>query len=260
MHGEVIPQEEINQKYLRSLSQAWTMHTIMWRNKPEITMSLDYLYNNLKSYESEGAIDCSTTVENLSDVVIYSFFASQPRNRSYLADYEEIDGGFVAIREFKLTDESHVLLKVPRKNNMYSVDLKNIVSKGGLTCLLGKATSDESNLWHKRLRHDFPGAGFKPSGEEEKKDVEDLWNEDSEVPRIEEPRVNQEKDANVNSTNNINTVSPTDNAAGIEDNDVDENVVYRCVDDPNMPDLEEIGRFIDIENDDSGADINNLDT
>ncbi|GJR42555.1 putative ribonuclease H-like domain-containing protein, partial [Tanacetum coccineum] len=32
---------------------------------------------------------------------------------------------------FKLTDESHVLLKVPRKDNMYSVDLKNIVPKGG---------------------------------------------------------------------------------------------------------------------------------
>ncbi|GJY34734.1 hypothetical protein Tco_0419203 [Tanacetum coccineum] len=29
--------------------------------------------------------------------------------------------------DFKLTDESHVLLKVPRKDNMYSVDLKNIV-------------------------------------------------------------------------------------------------------------------------------------
>ncbi|GJV54719.1 putative ribonuclease H-like domain-containing protein [Tanacetum coccineum] len=54
---------------------------------------------------------------------------------------------------FKLTDESHVLLKVPRKNNMYSVDLKNIVSKGGLTCLFAKATSDESKLWHRRLGH-----------------------------------------------------------------------------------------------------------
>ncbi|GKC13754.1 putative ribonuclease H-like domain-containing protein [Tanacetum coccineum] len=54
---------------------------------------------------------------------------------------------------FKLTDESHVLLKVPRKNNMYSVDLKNIVPKGGLTCLFAKATSDESKLWHRRLRH-----------------------------------------------------------------------------------------------------------
>ncbi|GJT49470.1 putative ribonuclease H-like domain-containing protein [Tanacetum coccineum] len=54
---------------------------------------------------------------------------------------------------FKLTNESHVLLKVPRKNNMYSVYLKNIVSKGGLTCLFAKATSDESKLWHRRLRH-----------------------------------------------------------------------------------------------------------
>ncbi|GJU46560.1 putative ribonuclease H-like domain-containing protein [Tanacetum coccineum] len=32
---------------------------------------------------------------------------------------------------FKLIDESQVLLRVPRKNNMYSVDLKNIVPKGG---------------------------------------------------------------------------------------------------------------------------------
>ncbi|GJV11632.1 putative ribonuclease H-like domain-containing protein [Tanacetum coccineum] len=54
---------------------------------------------------------------------------------------------------FKLTDESHVLLKVPRKHNMYSVDLKNIVPKGGLTCLFAKATSDESKLWHRRLGH-----------------------------------------------------------------------------------------------------------
>ncbi|GJV14129.1 putative ribonuclease H-like domain-containing protein, partial [Tanacetum coccineum] len=50
----------------------------------------------------------------------------------------------------ELTDESHVLLKVPRKNNMYSVDLKNVVPKGGLTCLFAKATSDESKLWHRR--------------------------------------------------------------------------------------------------------------
>ncbi|GJW87621.1 putative ribonuclease H-like domain-containing protein [Tanacetum coccineum] len=134
------------------------------------------------------------------------------RNMSYLTDFEEIDGGYVAfggnlkggkitrrctiktgnldfenvyfVRElqfnlfsvsqmcdkknsvlfndiecivlspnFKLTDESHVLLKVPRKNNMYSVDLKNIVPKGGLTCLFAKSTSDESKLWHRRLGH-----------------------------------------------------------------------------------------------------------
>nr|GEZ79552.1 hypothetical protein [Tanacetum cinerariifolium] len=36
---------------------------------------------------------------------------------------------------------------------MYSVDLKNIVPKGGLTCLFAKATSDESKLWHRWLGH-----------------------------------------------------------------------------------------------------------
>nr|GEU31375.1 ribonuclease H-like domain-containing protein [Tanacetum cinerariifolium] len=34
--------------------------------------------------------------------------------------------------DFKLTDESHVLLKVPRKNNMYSVDLNNVVPQGAV--------------------------------------------------------------------------------------------------------------------------------
>ncbi|GKE91467.1 hypothetical protein Tco_1572562, partial [Tanacetum coccineum] len=53
--------------------------------------------------------------------------------------------------DFKLTNESHVLLKIPRKDNMYSVDLKNVVPQGGLTCLFAKATPYESNLWHRRL-------------------------------------------------------------------------------------------------------------
>ncbi|GJX93913.1 putative ribonuclease H-like domain-containing protein [Tanacetum coccineum] len=52
-----------------------------------------------------------------------------------------------------LIDESQVLLRVPRKNNMYSVDLKNVVPKRGLTCLFAKSISDESKLWHRRLSH-----------------------------------------------------------------------------------------------------------
>ncbi|GJZ17187.1 putative ribonuclease H-like domain-containing protein [Tanacetum coccineum] len=54
---------------------------------------------------------------------------------------------------FKLPDESQILLKIPRKDNMYSFDMKNIVRKESLTCLVAKATLDESMLWHKRLGH-----------------------------------------------------------------------------------------------------------
>nr|GEV84779.1 ribonuclease H-like domain-containing protein [Tanacetum cinerariifolium] len=55
--------------------------------------------------------------------------------------------------EFKLPDENQVLLRVRRENNMYNVNLKNIVPSGDLTCLFAKATLDESNLWHRRLGH-----------------------------------------------------------------------------------------------------------
>nr|GFA33457.1 ribonuclease H-like domain, reverse transcriptase, RNA-dependent DNA polymerase [Tanacetum cinerariifolium] len=73
------------------------------------------------------------------------------------------------------------------------------------------------------------------------------------------PRVNQEKDANVNSTTNINIVSPTATAASIPDNVVDENIVYRCVDDPNMPNLEEIVYSDDDEDVGAKADMTNMD-
>ncbi|GJV94737.1 hypothetical protein Tco_1546314 [Tanacetum coccineum] len=120
IHGESISQEDVNRKFLRSLSPEWNTHTIMWRNKPEIdTLSLDDLYNNLKIYKPEvkgtsssstntqnvafvssnstsstnGAVNTAhgattastqatavntTTIDNLSDAVIYDFFASQP--------------------------------------------------------------------------------------------------------------------------------------------------------------------------------------
>nr|GEW06416.1 hypothetical protein [Tanacetum cinerariifolium] len=110
-------------------------------------------------------------------------------NKSFLTDYLKINGGFVAFGgspkgelkfnlftvsqmcdkknnvlfteteclvlspDFKLPDENQVSLKVPRQNNMYSFDLKNVVPLGGLTCLFVNATIDESNLWHRRLGH-----------------------------------------------------------------------------------------------------------
>nr|GFA19575.1 putative ribonuclease H-like domain-containing protein [Tanacetum cinerariifolium] len=138
--------------------------------------------------------------------------ASAVRNMSYLYDFEELNGGYVAFggnpkggkitgkgkiktgkldfddvyfvkelkfnlfsvsqmcdkknsvlftdteclvlsSDFKLPDASQLLLRVLRENNMYNVNLRNIVPSGDLTCLFAKATLDESNLWHRRLGH-----------------------------------------------------------------------------------------------------------
>ncbi|GJS85185.1 hypothetical protein Tco_0751726 [Tanacetum coccineum] len=99
---------------------------------------------------------------------------STASEQSLIADYHDIYGGFVAIggttrggkisgigkirtnkidfedvffvKELKLIDESQVLLRVLRQNNMYSFDLKNVVPSRDLTYLFAKAIIDESKL------------------------------------------------------------------------------------------------------------------
>ncbi|GJQ93940.1 putative ribonuclease H-like domain-containing protein, partial [Tanacetum coccineum] len=56
---------------------------------------------------------------------------------------------------FKLPDENQILLKIPRQDNMYNFDMKNIVPKDSLTCLVAKATSEELMIWHRR-KHVLP--------------------------------------------------------------------------------------------------------
>ncbi|GJT43809.1 ribonuclease H-like domain-containing protein [Tanacetum coccineum] len=109
-------------------------------------------------------------------------------NKSYLIDYQDIDGGFVAfsespkrgkitgkgkIRTGKLDFEDVYFVK-ELKFNLFSIsqmcDKKNnvlfteteclvlspnfkLLDERGLTCLIAKSTIDESNLWHRRLGH-----------------------------------------------------------------------------------------------------------
>ncbi|GKE71047.1 hypothetical protein Tco_1529119, partial [Tanacetum coccineum] len=79
------------------------------------------------------------------------------------------------------------------------------------------------NLSFSSSLKDSPNAGFKPSGKEEKKDAKDPENKD-------------------------------------KNNATDENIVYGCYDDPNMPNLEEIVNSDDDEGVDAKADMTNLDT
>ncbi|GJS90351.1 putative ribonuclease H-like domain-containing protein [Tanacetum coccineum] len=59
----------------------------------------------------------------------------------------------VVSSDFKMPDENQILLKVPRHHNMYSFDMKTPSPAKGFACLIAKATSDESKLWHRRLGH-----------------------------------------------------------------------------------------------------------
>ncbi|GJY39681.1 ribonuclease H-like domain-containing protein [Tanacetum coccineum] len=59
----------------------------------------------------------------------------------------------VVTPDFKMPDENQILLKVPRQHNMYSFDMKTPGPAKRFACLIAKATSDVSKLWHRRLGH-----------------------------------------------------------------------------------------------------------
>nr|GEU77521.1 putative ribonuclease H-like domain-containing protein [Tanacetum cinerariifolium] len=71
IQGEVIKQEDMNLKLLRSLPSKWKTHALIWRNKADIeTISLDDLYNNLKIDEPEltGSSSTSQNPQNIAFV------------------------------------------------------------------------------------------------------------------------------------------------------------------------------------------------
>ncbi|GJX95733.1 hypothetical protein Tco_0351531 [Tanacetum coccineum] len=91
IHGETISQEDVNQKFLRSLSPEWNTHTIVWRNKPEIdTLDLDDLYNNLKIYEPEVK-GTSSSSSNTQNVAFVSSKSTNSTNGAVTTAHEEMD-------------------------------------------------------------------------------------------------------------------------------------------------------------------------
>ncbi|KAJ9540861.1 hypothetical protein OSB04_027367 [Centaurea solstitialis] len=85
-------------------------------------------------------------------------------NRSFLEDFTRFNGGYVAFGDNpkggkvsgkgKVTgvDESLILLKTPRKDNVYCLDLHGMPSEV-VNCLFSKASVTESPLWHRRMGH-----------------------------------------------------------------------------------------------------------
>ncbi|GJS03795.1 putative ribonuclease H-like domain-containing protein [Tanacetum coccineum] len=57
----------------------------------------------------------------------------------------------VLSKEFKLPDSSQVVLRVPRRHNLYCFNLAHIHPEREIKCLLAKASLDESTKWHRRM-------------------------------------------------------------------------------------------------------------
>ncbi|GJS24240.1 putative ribonuclease H-like domain-containing protein [Tanacetum coccineum] len=151
------------------------------------------------------------------------------------------------------------------------IDNKQQLKKTGNTCPIlltlknygGYVPLKPVDLLFSQCSKSSPVAGLKPSSDGEKKVDGD--------PSKEDESNDQEKDGNVNSTNNVNTasdgnitnnvnvVSSTVNAAGIEVNVVGAKTSIELPDDPNMSELKDIVYSDDDKDVGAEAHMNNLD-
>ncbi|GKC31899.1 putative ribonuclease H-like domain-containing protein [Tanacetum coccineum] len=108
-----------------------------------------------------------------------------------------------------------------------------------------------------------PDAGFKPSGDNEKKVIEEPGKEGGNLSNKNDS-VNSTNNINTasdgNNTNNVNTISSTVNTDGIEVNAIGAKTSIKLLDDPNMPELEDIVYSDDAEDVGAEADMKNLNT
>ncbi|GJX26904.1 putative ribonuclease H-like domain-containing protein [Tanacetum coccineum] len=89
-------------------------------------------------------------VEELQNVNLFSVSQiCDTKNQVLFTDKECL----VLSKEFQLPDSSQVVLRVPRRHNLYCFNLTDIHSEREIKCLLAKASLDESTKWHRRMAH-----------------------------------------------------------------------------------------------------------
>ncbi|GJW56101.1 ribonuclease H-like domain-containing protein [Tanacetum coccineum] len=59
----------------------------------------------------------------------------------------------VLSEEFQLPDESQVVLRIPREHDLYTFSISDLQPEQKVTCLVAKASLDESTRWHRRMAH-----------------------------------------------------------------------------------------------------------
>ncbi|GJX05905.1 putative ribonuclease H-like domain-containing protein [Tanacetum coccineum] len=201
-------------------------------------------------------------------------------NMSYLTDYEEIDAGYVTFggnpKGRKITgrgkfdgkaDEGFFVGYSINSKDLEYYNIKTMIVKRTYMSSLVKLRM-ETGAWQRYilLYHygtvdpplsqslkSSPNAGFKPSGDDEKKVTREPGEEGGDSSKDSESN-DQEKEDNVSSTNTVNVPSTN------EVNVVGTKTSIEFPDDLNMPELEDIVYSDDGEDIGAEADMNNLDT
>ncbi|GJZ78052.1 putative ribonuclease H-like domain-containing protein [Tanacetum coccineum] len=89
-------------------------------------------------------------VEDLQNFNLFSVSQiCDTKNKVLFTDKECL----VLSKEFQLPENSQVVLRIPRRHNLYCFNLSDIHPASDVSSLLAKASLEESTKWHRRMAH-----------------------------------------------------------------------------------------------------------
>ncbi|GJY60503.1 putative ribonuclease H-like domain-containing protein [Tanacetum coccineum] len=109
-------------------------------------------------YQAKGTIRTqSMTLENatmlkLQHINLYTLYTQIYDKKNKVSPSQTPDC-LVLTEEFQLPDESQVVLRIPRERDLYTFSISELQPEQNVTCLVAKASLDESTRWHRRMAH-----------------------------------------------------------------------------------------------------------
>ncbi|GKB73842.1 putative ribonuclease H-like domain-containing protein, partial [Tanacetum coccineum] len=149
-YNHMVPRAVLMKTGLKTVKNAKPLSTVRSVNTAR-PFSTARTVNTVRPYNTahpKSTVSCARpkAIHSLYDIgFVDSGCSSTCLEHSHLSDFKDF--------KWSCLMESQILIKILDGINMYSFDMKNIVPKDGLTCLVAKATSEESMLWHRRLGH-----------------------------------------------------------------------------------------------------------
>nr|GEW64545.1 putative ribonuclease H-like domain-containing protein [Tanacetum cinerariifolium] len=139
----------------RSVPTGWTNHAARPFFRPT-----NLYFDNVHPHVNKdiGIVDsgCSRSMignkENLDDFNFNLFYVSHicdEKNKFLFTD----DECLMLTKEFQLPDKSQVVLRIPRRHDLYTFNLSDIQPEQNINYLLAKASLEESTKWHRRMTH-----------------------------------------------------------------------------------------------------------
>nr|GEU49694.1 putative ribonuclease H-like domain-containing protein [Tanacetum cinerariifolium] len=273
--GESLSQEDINMKFLKSLPTEWRTHTLIWRNKTYLTSVkpvehptiAEHLKKDIPKTRENGPKACKEPCNAGKSLALCkddTFLSQYAGNISYLSDFKEINGGYVAFggntKGGKITGSGPIWL-FDIDTLTESMNYQLVVAGNQPNSSADPQNTDAAAFKVKEPEsavHVSPISCDKP-----KKHDDTTKREAKGKSHVEFTPVTAVRPNSTNSTNTFSAAGPFNNAVssnfklGKKSSFLDPS---QYLDDPDMPALEDITYLDDKEDVGAEADFSNLET